>query len=105
LNLFQLRLFFRIRLALLVQRDALASHLHEPLRVWQMRLRLLLRELRLADFDTAELSNLNRIRTGSHNLGLNKTVIAAREIVEIDPFIKVKIFIEKYSQNVPVFTK
>ena len=49
-------------------------------------------ELRLADFDTAELSNLNRIRTGVHNLGINKTVIAAREILEIDPFIKVKIF-------------
>jgi molybdopterin/thiamine biosynthesis adenylyltransferase len=49
-------------------------------------------ELRIADFDTAELSNLNRIRTGVQNLGLNKTVIAAREIAEIDPFIKVKIF-------------
>jgi hypothetical protein len=49
-------------------------------------------ELRLADFDTAELSNLNRIRTGTHNLGLNKTVIAAREILEIDPFLDVKIF-------------
>ncbi|MDB5007727.1 MAG: hypothetical protein JWP45_2120 [Mucilaginibacter sp.] len=49
-------------------------------------------ELRLADFDTAELSNLNRIRTGVHNLGLNKTVIAAREILEIDPFLNVKIF-------------
>lgn len=49
-------------------------------------------ELRLADFDTAELSNLNRIRTGVHNLGLKKTVIAAREIAELDPFIKVKVF-------------
>ena len=49
-------------------------------------------EIRLADFDTAELSNLNRLRTGLHNLGLNKTVIAAREIAEIDPFIKVKLF-------------
>ena len=49
-------------------------------------------ELRLADFDTAELSNLNRIRTGVHNLGLNKTVIAAREIFELDPFLNVKIF-------------
>ena len=49
-------------------------------------------EIRLADFDTAELSNLNRLRTGLHNLGLNKTVIAAREIAEIDPFITVKIF-------------
>jgi hypothetical protein len=49
-------------------------------------------ELRLADFDTAELSNLNRIRTGVHNLGLNKTIIAAREILEIDPFLNVKLF-------------
>jgi len=49
-------------------------------------------ELRIADFDTAELSNLNRIRTGVHNLGLNKAVIVAREIAEMDPFIKIKIF-------------
>ncbi|MBA3830004.1 MAG: Rv1355c family protein [Taibaiella sp.] len=49
-------------------------------------------ELRLADFDTAELSNLNRIRTGVHNLGVRKTIIAAREIAEIDPFLKVRIF-------------
>ncbi len=49
-------------------------------------------QLRLADFDTAELSNLNRLRTGIHNLGLRKTVIAAREIVEIDPYLDVKIF-------------
>src|ERR1700760_2418658 len=39
-------------------------------------------ELRLADFDTLELSNLNRIRTGVHNLGVPKVVIAAREIAE-----------------------
>jgi len=49
-------------------------------------------ELRLADFDTAELSNLNRLRTGLHNMGVNKTIIAAREIAEIDPFIKIKLF-------------
>ena len=48
--------------------------------------------IKLADFDTAELSNLNRIRTGIHNLNINKTVIAAREIAEIDPFIDVKIY-------------
>ncbi|CAM4041117.1 Nitroreductase family protein [Pedobacter westerhofensis] len=49
-------------------------------------------ELRLADFDVAELSNLNRLRTGLHNMGTNKTIIAAREILEIDPFIKIKLF-------------
>ncbi|MGB1031398.1 MAG: ThiF family adenylyltransferase, partial [Flavobacteriales bacterium] len=43
-------------------------------------------ELRIADFDDLELTNLNRIRTGVHNLGLPKTTIVAREIAEIDPF-------------------
>lgn len=51
-------------------------------------------ELRLADFDTLELSNMNRIRTSLHNLGLPKVVIAAREIAAIDPFLRVKIFPE-----------
>lgn len=51
-------------------------------------------ELRLADFDLLELSNLNRIRTGVHNLGVPKVVIAAREIAEIDPFLKVTCFFD-----------
>jgi len=51
-------------------------------------------ELRLADFDVLELSNLNRIRTGLHNMGVPKVVIAAREIAEIDPYLKVTCFFE-----------
>jgi molybdopterin/thiamine biosynthesis adenylyltransferase len=51
-------------------------------------------ELRLADFDTLELSNLNRIQTGLHNMGILKVVIAAREIAEIDPFLKVSCFFD-----------
>ncbi|ATL49775.1 hypothetical protein COR50_08150 [Chitinophaga caeni] len=46
-------------------------------------------EIRLSDFDALELTNMNRIRAGVHNLGLPKVIIAAREIAEIDPFIKV----------------
>ncbi|UYQ93346.1 Rv1355c family protein [Chitinophaga horti] len=49
-------------------------------------------ELRLADFDALELSNMNRIRTGIYNLNVPKVVIAAREIAELDPFIKVKCY-------------
>lgn len=49
-------------------------------------------ELRLADFDHLELNNLNRIRTGTQNLGLLKVVSVAREIAEIDPFFKVEIY-------------
>ncbi len=51
-------------------------------------------ELRLADFDTLELNNLNRIRTGVHNLGILKAYIVAREIAEIDPFFKVVCYTE-----------
>ena len=46
--------------------------------------------LRLADFDRLELSNLNRIRTGLHNIGVSKAVAAAREIAELDPFLDVQ---------------
>ena len=56
-------------------------------------------ELRLADFDTLELSNLNRIRTGVHNLGIHKVVIAGREIAEIDPFLKVTCFFDGLTDN------
>ncbi|WP_090147618.1 Rv1355c family protein [Dyadobacter soli] len=48
--------------------------------------------LKLADFDTIELSNLNRIRTGLHNIGVNKCIVTAREIAEIDPFLTIECF-------------
>lgn len=46
-------------------------------------------ELRIADFDILDLSNLNRIRAGVHSLGILKSTVVAREIAEIDPFINV----------------
>jgi len=46
-------------------------------------------ELVLADFDVIELSNLNRIQTGVHHFNVKKTVVVAREIAEIDPYLKV----------------
>ncbi len=46
-------------------------------------------ELRIADFDELEITNLNRLRSGIHNMGIAKTVLVAREIAEIDPFLKV----------------
>ncbi|QNL52056.1 ThiF family adenylyltransferase [Olivibacter sp. SDN3] len=46
-------------------------------------------ELRLADFDNVELSNMNRVRCAVHELGINKTVLAARQIAEQDPYLKV----------------
>lgn len=61
-------------------------------------------ELRIADFDELELTNLNRIRTGVHTLGLPKTTIVAREIAEIDPFLKVVVFADGITdQNIDEF--
>jgi len=50
--------------------------------------------LKLADFDTIDLSNLNRIKTGVFNIGINKSVVTAREIAEIDPFIVIECYTE-----------
>ena len=49
-------------------------------------------ELRIADYDVLDLTNLNRIRSGVHNVDIKKTVIVAREIAEIDPFLRVTCF-------------
>lgn len=48
-------------------------------------------EIRLTDFDELELANLNRVPGTVFDLGLNKAVVAARRIAEIDPYITVRI--------------
>jgi ThiF family len=47
---------------------------------------------RLADFDQLGLSNLNRLRGTVADLGLDKTVLAARQLYEIDPYLDVEIY-------------
>ena len=56
-------------------------------------------EIRLADFDNIELSNLNRIKTSLYNLGLKKAVQIAREIAELDPYINVICYEEGINEN------
>ena len=51
-------------------------------------------EIRLADFDTIDLSNLNRLRAGIHSVGVPKVYVTAREIFEIDPYLQVTAFPE-----------
>jgi molybdopterin/thiamine biosynthesis adenylyltransferase len=48
-------------------------------------------ELRLADFDCIELSNLNRVPATVLDLGLNKAEVAARRIAELDPYLQVRV--------------
>lgn len=56
-------------------------------------------EIVLADFDVIELSNLNRIQTGVHHFNTKKTVVAAREIAEIDPYLKVTCYHEGLTES------
>jgi nitroreductase len=56
-------------------------------------------EIRLADFDTLGLSNLNRLRAGLHNVGVPKVYLTAREIAEIDPFLVVKCYPDGIAQD------
>ncbi|WP_245812726.1 ThiF family adenylyltransferase [Belliella buryatensis] len=61
-------------------------------------------ELRIADFDTLELGNMNRLRNSVTNLGVPKTTLVKREIAEIDPFLKVTVFEEGITdQNLDKF--
>lgn len=48
-------------------------------------------ELRLADHDTLDLSNLNRVPGSLLDIGENKAVIAARRLAELDPYLKVSV--------------
>lgn len=48
-------------------------------------------ELRLADLDVIELSNLNRIPASVFDLGVNKAVVAGRRIAELDPYLPVRV--------------
>ncbi len=48
--------------------------------------------LKLADFDSVELSNLNRIPAGLFDIGVNKCVVTARRIAELDPFLPVEVY-------------
>ncbi|MGB6182939.1 MAG: Rv1355c family protein [Rhodococcus sp. (in: high G+C Gram-positive bacteria)] len=48
-------------------------------------------ELRVADFDDLELSNLNRIPATVLDLGDSKTDIVARRIAELDPYLSVRV--------------
>ncbi|MFN8863826.1 MAG: ThiF family adenylyltransferase [Flavobacteriales bacterium] len=61
-------------------------------------------ELRMADFDSLELSNLNRLPFGLSQIGERKAINSARAIADLDPFLKVKIFEDGITeQNIEEF--
>lgn len=50
------------------------------------------KHIKLADFDSLALTNLNRVRAGVTSLGLNKTEVTARQIYELNPYAKLELF-------------
>ena len=51
-------------------------------------------ELRLADFDRLELTNMNRLSASLLDLGEPKTHLAARRIAELDPYLDLHLYDE-----------
>jgi molybdopterin/thiamine biosynthesis adenylyltransferase/nitroreductase len=49
-------------------------------------------ELRMADFDHLDLSNMNRIHCAVHQIGLHKAIIAARQIFEQNPYANLVLY-------------
>ncbi|WP_067569821.1 Rv1355c family protein [Nocardia acidivorans] len=46
---------------------------------------------KLADFDRIGLTDLNRLRARVADLGVDKTVLTARQLLEIDPFVRIEL--------------
>jgi molybdopterin/thiamine biosynthesis adenylyltransferase/nitroreductase len=48
-------------------------------------------ELRVADHDAVEVSNLNRLPASIVDVGDNKAIVAARRVAELDPYLPVQV--------------
>ncbi len=62
------------------------------------------RHIKLADHDRLALSNLNRIRSSVGELGAPKIELTARQVYELNPYAKVKLFSDGLNQkNIKAF--
>ena len=57
------------------------------------------KRITIADFDELDTTNLNRILAGVHQIGVNKTIVAARRIYEDNPYAEVKILPDGISED------
>ncbi|MCV7279889.1 Rv1355c family protein [Mycolicibacterium flavescens] len=55
--------------------------------------------LRLADFDEMDLTNLNRVPASVFDIGINKAVVCARRIAELDPYLPVSVVSEGVTEH------
>ena len=52
------------------------------------------KRMKLADPGVFSGDNLNRVRTGFQNVGINKTAVVARQIYEINPYAEIELYPE-----------
>ena len=57
------------------------------------------KHIKLADPDAISGDNLNRVRTGFQNVGLNKAVVAARGIYEMNSYANVEVYDEGLTEK------
>jgi molybdopterin/thiamine biosynthesis adenylyltransferase len=57
------------------------------------------KKIKIADNDTLETANLNRLRESLANVGQSKVQLAARHIYELDPFSEVELFEEGVNES------
>ncbi|MFA6105407.1 MAG: ThiF family adenylyltransferase [Patescibacteria group bacterium] len=64
------------------------------------------RRFKIADLDVLSGSNLNRVRTGVQNIGEDKSHLVARQLYELNPYIKLELYDEGISEkNIESFLK
>lgn len=56
-------------------------------------------KMKFADNDSLELSNFNRFKASLGDLGINKAILSAQQVYEIDPFYELEIFEEGISED------
>lgn len=57
------------------------------------------KKMKIADFDKAEITNLNRMRAKLTDIGCNKTLIAAKEVWELDPYAELDLWNDGISKD------
>lgn len=57
------------------------------------------KHMKLADPDVFSGDNLNRVRTGFQNVGVNKAVVVARQVYEINPYAEIELYPEGVTEE------
>lgn len=57
------------------------------------------KHMKLVDPDVFSGDNLNRVRVGFQNVGVNKAVVAARQVFEINPYAEIELYQEGLTEE------